>query len=96
MSPHARAIVKALALLVLAYPSSYLVLSYPVQCAKGGGGVCTTWTEPNYLVGGDAAEVVFRPLEQFDRELRPGFWATRSYPNRGYAIPKPADTSAQD
>jgi hypothetical protein len=76
---HYRAIVAALALAVLSYVAGYLLLSDPARCAVGHEGGCTTWVEPNYRVGGDAAEGVFRPLEILDRRVRPAFWATRRF-----------------
>ena len=78
--------------LLLTYIAGYLVLADPVQCAEGRAGGCTTWTEPGYHVGGRTAEVLFRPLEQLDRQVRSGFWATRrtSYKASASAVIEPA------
>ena len=74
-----RVLVATLALLLVAYVGGYLGLSNPSRAGVGRGGGYTSWVEPNYRVGGDAAERVFWPLEQLDRRMRPDFWATRSY-----------------
>ena len=74
-----RVLVATLALLLLAYVGGYFGLSNPARCGMGRGGGYTSWVEPNYRVGGDAAEWVFWPLEQLDRRVRPTFWATQRY-----------------
>jgi len=74
-----RVLIATIVFVLLAYVGSYLILSKPIRCSDqhGGGGI--SWVEPNYVVVGDSAKDIFRPLELLDRRARPTYWATNHY-----------------
>jgi hypothetical protein len=80
MKRHAAPILAAVLLLLpVLYVGSYLVMVAPRSCFPNGRAITTeigqldAWPE-DYRVAPRTCEILFWPLEQIDRKVRPGAW----------------------
>jgi hypothetical protein len=67
-------IAMVLLLLPVLYVGSYLALVLPPPSISTPYNEILARRWSNYRAGGRFAEIVFWPLEQIDRKLRPGAW----------------------
>jgi len=91
MKKHAAPLIAAVLLLLPGlYAGSYLALVSPMTIRVNAGGIIES---VNYRAGGSAAKVIYWPLEQIDRRLRPDAWGSRVLQPVGKAslIPAPTD-----
>lgn len=72
-------IVGVLALLPVLYLGSYWLLVRPFAIMISRGPGTGSYDVRHYRYGGDYAETVYWPLEQFDRRIRPGQWREPFY-----------------
>ncbi|WP_254514018.1 hypothetical protein [Anatilimnocola floriformis] len=76
-----------LLLLPVLYVGSYLVLVQPGEDRLERVSMDRIAFR-NYRMNGDWPSRIFWPLEQIDRKLRPGVWASPAFESRSGASPK--------